>query len=147
MKFNGIFLLYSMGSLSKWLLVWVLWHTYQNYSSFPHYLSNLSLFLAFFLLTSQTHIHLSKAEARLLLFRYMIISLFQSLSLHYYLLLPIFFVHVMDYRQVLLHCILTYFRFHSSTNCIFIFVVLCEIWSQKVEYDMVSFVKHSEYII
>lgn len=84
----------------------------QGTQVFSSYLSNLSLLLAFFLLTSQAHSSL-KAEAELFAIQLYDNFPFSSLlSLHYYLLLPYFFcLSIMDHRQVLLHCILTYFSF------------------------------------
>lgn len=120
-----------MGSLSKLTIsLGSLTHIPEITQVFSSYLSDLSLFLAFFLLTSQTHSSL-KAEAELFAIQLYYNFPFSSLlSLHYYLLLPYFFcLSIMDYRQVLLHCIFMYFRFHHCSHCLFIFVVLCEIWS------------------
>lgn len=139
-----------MGSLSKMTIsLGSLTHIPEITQVFSSYLSNLSLFLAFFLLTSQTHSSL-KAEAELFAIPLYDNFPFSSLlSLHYYLLLPYFFVYpswtIAKCSSIAFSRIFVFTA--VATNCIFIFVVPCEIWSQKVEYDMVSFVKHSEYII
>ena len=118
MKFNGIFLLYSMGSLSKMaIILGSLTHVPEITQVFSSYLSDLSLFLAFFLLTNQRHSSL-KAEAELFAIQlYYNFSFSSLLNLHYYLLLSyLFCLFIIDYRQVFLHCIFMYFLFHLYSH-------------------------------
>lgn len=134
MKFNGIFLLYSMGSLSKMAIsLGSLTHIPEITQVFSSYLSDLSLFLAFFLLTNQRHSSL-KAEAELFAIQlYYNFSFSSLLNLHYYLLLSYFFLFVYSSWTIAKYSSIafSYIFFFTSiaTSYIYIFVVLCEIWS------------------